>query len=403
MKNNSLVKLLDYKKLAGDKLKVIIINSGYFLIREFSRALVEDGNKIKMVNLYDEIPSSPSQKSVEECASANFLETLISNLLTFKPDFIFTVNLIGFDKDGSLAEVLDELNVIVVNWFVDTPFGILHNVSGIDKKNILSLCWEKQYIQKFRDEFQNHKIEYLPYGTMFNGRERFRQDKFVEEISFVGSSMVSAVTDWKKKGKISSVIEKEFTKLAEHDICNLHKTIDPFFHQKKITNETDRTYLQFLGSMLIRQQLLKNLDKKINCLTVYGDQLWQESKFINTSLKSAIDYYRELPVLYRNSTISLNFTSPQMKTAVNQRVFDVAGAGGFLLTDNRSDINELFGEDCFVVFESEDELVDKSIYYLKNEKERIEKKTKIQKIILSNHRYTNRITDIVELLKKHFN
>ena len=53
-------------------------------------------------------------------------------------------------------------------------------------------------------------------------------------------------------------------------------------------------------------------------------------------------YYDELPQFYRQSDISLNTTSQQMKGAVNQRVFDVPACGGFVLTDAREQLGRLF-------------------------------------------------------------
>ena len=46
---------------------------------------------------------------------------------------------------------------------------------------------------------------------------------------------------------------------------------------------------------------------------------------------------RDLPAVYADSKINLNITSAQLETSVNNRVFDVAATGAFLLTDHRAD------------------------------------------------------------------
>jgi spore maturation protein CgeB len=52
-------------------------------------------------------------------------------------------------------------------------------------------------------------------------------------------------------------------------------------------------------------------------------------------LHGRIDYHNELVKLYKASRINLNITKVQHKSAVNPKVFDIACAGGFVLTDYR--------------------------------------------------------------------
>lgn len=429
---NKFKEILNYRKSFEDKslllddnyqLKVLVINSGYFLIKELSRAFVESKDKVKMLDLYDSIPISPFFKSEETNAKKNFLEELLNTLVMFKPDIIFTVNMIGFDTEGKLLEMLDELNITVINWFVDTPLGILGDSTGLDRKNILSFTWERDYIKEFKKSYSEHKIEYLPYGTMYSGREPFKsKDEFLTDISFVGNSMFYAAEDWEKKYlesinslKNSSDLEmnfigmkNDFISIYSSDSLDLNEEIIVFFKDNKITTKDSilKTYFMFLGSNLIRRDVIPSIDKKFNShLTIYGDGNWDKLDLSSSKIKTYLDYYKELPFSNSSSKISLNLTSPQMRTGLNQRVYDTSSSGGFLLTDYREDFFELF--DSFeykndIVFKSKEELIDKIDFYLKNENIRIKIKNEFKKVLLSDHRYVNRILDIKRHLVMSF-
>ena len=85
----------------------------------------------------------------------------------------------------------------------------------------------------------------------------------------------------------------------------------------------------------------------------------------------SVDYWSEMPKVFRYSKINLNFTIPNIKSGLPLRIFDVLGAGGFLLTNYQAELPDHFeiGKDL-ACFESEAELVEKCSYYLAHEEER---------------------------------
>lgn len=71
--------------------------------------------------------------------------------------------------------------------------------------------------------------------------------------------------------------------------------------------------------------------------------------------------------IIRQSVISLNFSNSKGDKQIKARVFEVTGAGGFLLTDYVPGIEQYFepGNEIAVV-SSTDDLVEKILYYLEN-------------------------------------
>ena len=95
-------------------------------------------------------------------------------------------------------------------------------------------------------------------------------------------------------------------------------------------------------------------------LETFGDpSSWQKFLGKEAQCHRSVDYYTELPDVYRRSDINFNITSCQMPSTVNQRLFDVPLAGGFLLTDPQKDATELFREgEEVVVYRSIEEAKD---------------------------------------------
>lgn len=84
-----------------------------------------------------------------------------------------------------------------------------------------------------------------------------------------------------------------------------------------------------------------------------------------------IDYYTQMPSVFKNAKVNLNISLKTIRTGIPLRVLDVLSCGGFLITNYQEELAEYFepGVDL-VVYESVKDLVLKTDYYLKHEKER---------------------------------
>ncbi len=84
-----------------------------------------------------------------------------------------------------------------------------------------------------------------------------------------------------------------------------------------------------------------------------------------------VDYYNEMPLVFKQSRINLNISLRSIKSGIPLRAFDIMGSGGFLLSNYQADFMEHFipGED-FVYYDSREDLLCKVDYYLNHEDER---------------------------------
>ncbi len=66
--------------------------------------------------------------------------------------------------------------------------------------------------------------------------------------------------------------------------------------------------------------------------------------------------YNESSTIYKNSKISLNISSLQFDSAVNNRIIDVVLSGGFIISDKRCDLSKVSKYANFFTFETPEEL-----------------------------------------------
>ena len=118
---------------------------------------------------------------------------------------------------------------------------------------------------------------------------------------------------------------------------------------------------------------------------------------------SHLDYYEDLPRFYPMSKINFNCTSRQMIGAVNQRVFDVPACGGFLLTDHRKQMENLFdpGTEA-VVFREPDEIPALIREYMDDEKRRKTITAAARKRIKAEHTYDIRMQRLLDTMRQTF-
>ena len=92
----------------------------------------------------------------------------------------------------------------------------------------------------------------------------------------------------------------------------------------------------------------------------------------NVHTHTSVDYYTVMNKIFYLSKINLNLTLSSIETGLPQRILDIMGCGGFVLTNYQEEIKDLFeiGKDI-EVFRNLDELLEKCAYYLSHEKERL--------------------------------
>ena len=393
-----------YKKFRNDDVKILLITSKYFLIGEFINAL----NQLKIE--YDTLILENTEYLTDE-----YLRVLKSKILEFKPDFAFTINHLGIDREGILINFFEKIELPILSWYVDNPNLIIKYFRNNVSDYSCILVWDRDNIEDLKKiGFKN--VYYLPLVTDIN---RFKSiplnknpyKKLRSDVIFVGKSMIEQVNESYRKinapeafKKTYKMIGVKFAQTDERSVSEFMRKRFPEIYKifEKLPNDA-KTYFEtavtWEATRIYRYKCVKEIID-FNHLIV-GDRGWKKYFRNRINYFPEVNYYEDLPYIYNLAEINFNTTSMQMKNAVNQRVFDVPACRKFLLTDYRTQIEDLFevGKEV-ICYNSPEEIKELTERYLKNENERNKIINRAYSRVLKEHKYTDRVLKVIEIAKK---
>ena len=109
-----------------------------------------------------------------------------------------------------------------------------------------------------------------------------------------------------------------------------------------------------------------------------------------------VDYYNQMPFVFKQSRINLNISLRSIKSGIPLRAFDIMGSGGFLLSNYQADYLDNFTPDeDFEYYESKEDLLQKIEYYLTHEEEREAIAKNGHDKIAAGHTYRDRVREML--------
>ena len=394
-----------YPRFRSTKPRVLILAADYFLYREITSGLDMLGVEHARVN----IPSG-------ERGTTAFIEELLAATLRFKPDFALTVNHMGLDREGLLADLLDRMSLPLASWFVDNPHLILHQYAHPATNNVSVFTFDAGNLDTLRAKGFS-SVHYLPLAT---DPTLFRPAKspscppdWASEVSFVGNSMTEPVQRCLKQARLPKPLADDYRKIAASFGASDSLSVDDFLEKEHPDWHRTLTGMDTPERKLALESLITweaTRQYRLACVQgimghdplIVGDTGWQ-TQLASTGwrLLPPLDYYADLPAFYQCPAINFNATSRQMKGAVNQRLFDVPACGGFLLTDRREQLEDLLepGREVAVYDTPEDvpALVDR---YLADPETRRAMTRAARKRILAQHTYRHRLESLLSVMRQ---
>ncbi len=396
---------LRYSKFQGDKVKVLLIDTGYFLVREAEKALQSLDHEVLRV------PVGKGTKG--EMIIARFMEAIVH----FRPDFFLTMNHLGFDEEGVLTGFFTSIEMPVACWYVDSPRLIVQAFNKNVSPWTSLFLWDKSY----REDMESmgfDAVNPLPLGTdesLFKPvrARKYRKmlGKYVCHAGFVGNSMVDPVNEWmgKVKAGLHTIINDAADEIAHSGKSRGEiMSVIPVKEREKLKGLSEKEKMDFEAAVLWKATLHYRLSciKELEDfgLSIYGDHGW--AGLINakkTGLFPPLNYYRELPFFYNACVINFNATSRQMTEAVNQRVFDVPACGAFLLTDHQDSLNELFHVGTEIItYKQKEEIADIAAYYLRHAGQREAVAVRGRERVLKDHTYRHRLRSMIQNMRRRY-
>lgn len=341
-----------------------------------------------------------------------FVALLRDELSKNRYDFVFTVNYFSL-----ISNVCQETNTKYVVWTYDNPLISMYHKSVFNECNYIFTFDKTNYL-----EFKGMGVEnifHLPLATDALRMEETigvqNDDKWLHEISFVGNmyerntynSLEHKLPEY-LKGYFDAVIEAQLNisggNIVEALLTNdILEELDKYFNLKKEKDSFSDLRLVFqttvLGFKIAQEQRRRGiieLSKKFD-VTVYSDS--DLSEFIGVDKQGPCDYWSQLPLIFNRSKINVNMTIPNIKSGIPLRVWDVLGAGGFLLTNYQAEIGYYFedGKDL-VCYEDTGDLVEKAEFYLKHEELRKSIALNGHEKVKKYHTYDERIKKMLDII-----
>lgn len=353
-----------------------------------------------------------SQELLNYDVDNEFSNKVKAMMLNKHYDFLFTVNYFPL-----LSNLCQEMGVLYISWSCDNPLISMHHNSVFNSVNRIFVFDMTCY-----REFKSLGVENIFYMPLAVDTNRLDfcianypgQKTFSDDISFVGSLYEKNSYDRIRdtlpdylKGYFEAIMEGQrdiygvniIDKMLTSDILEqlqhyfkLDKSEDSFSDLGLIFSTTT---LGFKIAQLQRYHNLIELSKRHN-VSLYTNS--DTSDLIRVINKGSVDYWSEMPVVFRNSKINLNMTIPNIKSGIPLRCFDVMGSGGFLLTNFQAEI-PLFFEDGkdLVCYHSQEDLLEKVEYYLEHDEEREAIARSGYEKVRRDHNYVDRIDELLEV------
>ncbi len=386
--------------LRQERLRVLVVNPDYFLVPEVLRAFRRLGHQAEFFT-FDK-RRDPGEEVVRR---------LLRRLAADSPDLVFTVNHLGVDREGVLMECLHRLKIPLASWYVDSPALILNLYAGRSSELAYIFTWDPTYIPWVKALGFEH-VYPLPLATdpeVFAPRPAGRLRPWACRVSFVGNSLTRPVAE--KRARLPG--GPDFDRLFDH-LAGAYRR-EPYRDLATVIAQEDLK-APLLADLAPRQRVdleagmiwAATRDYRRDCVrqlapfqpVIYGDGGWRELVGPEFSLRPEVRYYEELPLVYQASQINFNATSLQMKAAVNQRVFDVPAAGGFLLTDFREQLTEVLEVGREVVcYRHPEEIPDLVRFYLAHPEERRRLTQAARQRVLKEHTYVHRLQSMLALMR----
>ena len=343
-----------------------------------------------------------------------FESELTEKIKKEKYAFFFTMNYFP-----AISNLCERLSLRYVCWTCDNPLIGMYDKSVFNDCNVIFTFDKSNYLEFHARGVKN--IYYMPLAVNTGRIDALiveRQPGYQDEISFVGSLYTDRNTydnikdtfPEELRGYLDGVIQARLIvpdnqiveEMLTPDILEkigenyrLEKSEDSFSDLGLIFSTT---VLGFKIASVERKQALIALSKKYP-VSVYNRE--KTNGLLRVCNKGPVDYWQQMPFVFAGSKINLNFTIPNIKTGLPLRIFDVLGAGGFLLTNFQPEIPSFFedGKDL-VCFSGEQDLMEKAGYYLSHDKEREQIAQNGQAKVKQFHTYLLRVKEMLDIIEK---
>lgn len=324
------------------------------------------------------------------------------------PDAVFSFNFFPV-----ISQVCKKEAVRYISWIYDSPYVMLYSYTAANPCNTIYVFDKELYM-----EFHNAGIRTVHYMPMAANVERLDRMTpagspcFLYDISFVGSlyteqhnfyDRMANLPDY-ARGYLEALMSAQMKVQGYNFIQeSLAPVIDDLYKALPMDPNPDGVESrEYLYAQYVINRKITGLER-VDLLKAIAEQhtldlFTHDTSFAGVNLRNhgTVDYYQQMPLIFKQSRINLNISLRSIKSGIPLRAFDIMGSGGFLLSNFQADFLDYFvrGED-FVYYESKEDLLDKTDYYLNHESERAAIARNGHDRVAAGHTFRHRVREML--------
>lgn len=301
-------------------------------------------------------------------------------------DIVFSYN---YFKVVALA--CREKGVPYFSWTQDSPMLSLYDETCYFDTNFF-FCFDYEQLEGMKKRGIKNTY-YCPLATDVSWLTRTADNctvedikKYKADISFVGSiysekNMFSTLNGFPEllKGYFAGITEAQLA-LPAIRFSKTNISIDVMDMLRNVLNftgtiESKIKYEELIDNLIDRQVTSIERERLIDRLSHKADfKLYTTSDTSKLPLVNncgTVDYYNQMPKVFRHSLINMNVTLRSIRSGIPLRILDVIGSRGFLLTNTQPELELFFKEgESIATFRNLEEMNEKIDYYLLHDDER---------------------------------
>ena len=333
---------------------------------------------------------------------------------------------IHFILNASLASYKTGVKYISVIW--DSPYLCFYNVLGR-----LDNLWVSTFDKLDRERFLQNGVKHVLYQPLsINDKNLMEwshdiqetlQGNYIHDISFIGNLYDKSNGYDLLVDKIPVNIQYYFNSIFEEaafkwdgvnriygktgqEMLDYIKLVSPEFAFPNRQDVEDVLYFENICLVRkianIERIAVLNLLAENHNVTLYtGSQENAEKMLHNVNIGPPVETGKATALVFAGSKINLNISLKGIEGGTPQRIMDVMGAGGFVLSSYCEETAELFEENKEIVFfRTPEELLEKVDYYLAHDMERRQIARAGYEKVINCYTYEKKMKELLEWVEK---
>lgn len=319
-----------------------------------------------------------------------------------------------------VAEACYRKQRLYISWIWDSPQKELYVQEAKYETNRIFVFDHKQ--QKRLLDFGLKNVFYEPLAVNLT---RISAIQIMDEDNHRFSNQIAFVGNLRRVEQRERFLESLQGRAGEYIKENIEKEIGTWGHDLSLYQSGEDELFAQINKGIVKDSVDLCVPDKYLVQTMFSDEISYRDRIIvlNTLARAfqialytqdgmddpnidqavyrypQVSYDVEMTKVFHLSKINLNVTKRSIEDGVPLRVFDIMGAGGFALSDERTGIRELFevGKEI-ETYSCIEELEEKTAFYLIHEQKRIKIAYQGYQKVKENHTYPEALKRMLSVI-----